>query len=405
MLSKLLSPKTQKDLNLKTLFYYIANESGLTRMELAERMGLSPSTCMRFIDELKKNDLIYECGEAESSGGRRAKRYAVSPTSSYLIGVDISRTSVRILLLQLDLEPVDATSFRMTEGNTPDVTITKIADEIKQILAKHNIDMDLLLGVGISSIGPLDTNKGMIKNPKYFPAKGWKEVPIVEQLQQLISVPTILCYGEQTALYAEHRFGAALNSQNAVHINKGIGIRLGLLLNGKIVRPNKPVGAFGQGHMTVDIDGRRCDCGNYGCMNAYSTIPAILKEVRKHLKKGAESTLHSKISDVTELRYSHLVEAYNEGDILVADVLKDTALYSGAGLANLVTIFQPDIVILSGPIYQDFDIFFTTSVKQAKKRYERYFPSLETQFCKGDLGDQARAIGSGGLMFETMFTN
>lgn len=403
LLKKILESSTQKGINLKKIFYYIVNESGLTRTEIAEKTGLKLSTCGRLIDELMELNLIYECGEAESSGGRRAKKYDVKANNNFLIGVDISRTKVNVLLLEINLEIVAEEKFEMNHLFTPDVTLMKITECINRLLHMNGIELDAVLGIGISSIGPLDIDAGVIINPQQFPAPGWKNVEVVKQLKEHFNLPIILCYGEHSALVAEHRLGAVKGCVNALHINKGIGTRLGLLLNGVVVRLSNAQGALGQGHMVVEIAGRKCSCGNYGCLNAYTTIPAILGEVKKKLKKGDDSLLKYKVKDISNVKFTDVVYAVNNDDPLTKQVIKEAALYSATGLSNLINLFQPEKIVLSGPVYRELPLYYEIAIEKSKERYKRLYPDLHVVFSQGELGENAVAIGAGGLLFDTLF--
>ncbi|MBP2076046.1 ROK family transcriptional regulator [Oceanobacillus polygoni] len=406
MLKEILELTTQKGINLKEVYNVVRNESDLTKVEIAEKTNLKFSTCARLIEELVEIGLLYESGEAHSSGGRKAKKYAITSTTNYVVGIDISRTFSKVLLMTLDLNPIEEQRFEMNETSTPDVMIKFYINTIHTMLKKNGIEESSLLGIGISAIGPLDTKNGIIKKPLHFPASGWEDIPIVDRVKEYFDTEVVLDYGENSALSAEQRQGAAKSDSSIFHINKGVGIRLGIMLNGEILRPRggDKGGAFGQGHMVVDIHGRKCTCGNYGCMNAYSTIPALVKEVKNHLKRGADSVIHDQVDNVSEVSFSHIVSAIEEKDQLCEQIVKDTAYYSGTGLANLITIFHPSKIILSGPMYRELKLFYDMSIETAMNRYKKLFPDLEVTFTQGELGENAAAIGAGGIVLDYLLS-
>lgn len=405
MLKKIIAGSTQKELNLKNIYYVIAREPGLTRTEIAERTDLKLSTCGRLMEELLANHLIYESGEAASSGGRRAKRYAVRSEQYYMIGIDISRTNVKVLLLNVDLSIVQEEKIKMSRSSTPKATLEKITTYIKKMIQRENIVTDNLLGIGVSAIGPLDIEKGMIKNPMHFPAPGWEDVPVVSTLEQSFSIPVVLTYGEHSALFAEHRIGAVRGCANALHINKGIGTRIGFLMNGKVIEPSNEQSAFGQGHMIVELGGKRCVCGSYGCLQAYTTIPAILNEMKHRLKKGEDSLLQTELKEIDELEFTHVIDALKRDDCLTKRVIQEAALYAATGICNLINLFQPEKIILNGPIYRELPLYYETVMIKTEERYRKLFPHLHITFSQGDLGENAIAIGAGGLLFEKLFAN
>lgn len=406
MLRELLRTTTQKGEILKRIFKTVKNESDLTKAEVADRTGLKFSTCARLIDELIENNLLRENGEARSNGGRKAKKYVITSNANYLIGVDISRRFSRVLLLTLDSKPLEEKHFVMDESSTPAIVLQKLTANINEILEKKDLTIESVIGIGVSAIGPLDTKNGVIKKPLHFSAPGWENIPIVEKLKEHFSTKIVLDYGENTALSAEQRHGTARGAENAFYINKGIGIRLSLMLDKNVLRSRGEGkgGAFGQGHMTVDIHGRKCTCGNYGCMNAYSTIPALVHEVIKHLKRGAPSILRDEVDDISAVTFQDIVSATKRNDTLCEQIVRDTAYYSGAGLANLIIIFHPSKAILNGPMYRDLPLFYQESIKAAENRYKNLFPDLDVTFCHGELGEKAAAIGAGDYALDSLLS-
>ncbi|MGY4691482.1 ROK family transcriptional regulator [Salibacterium sp. K-3] len=404
MLKNILSTTTQKGLNLRVLYHCIRNESELTRAEIAERTGLKLSTCARLIEELIEMWLIYESGEAESSGGRKPKKYSIEPSVNYLIGIDISRTFSKVLLMQLDLQILEEEKFNMDETSSPEIMIGKFIACIHTLLEKRELSINSILGIGIGAIGPLDIEKGLIKKPLHFPAPGWENVQITKILKKEFNTEVVLDYGENTALDAERRHGAAKENKSVVYINKGVGIRLGLMLNKEILRSSggDKVGAFGQGHMVVDIHGKKCACGNYGCMNAYSTIPALVEDVQDRLKEGRPSLL--KPDNASDVTFPEVLEAVEKGDNLCEEAVKHAAYYSAAGLANIIIIFHPDKIILSGPMYRYLDLYYRTVIENAEKRYKKLFPQLEVAFSQGELGENAAGIGAGSLVLDYLLS-
>ncbi|AXF57043.1 ROK family transcriptional regulator [Salicibibacter kimchii] len=404
MLKDILEMTTQKGNNLRTLYQCVRNEGDLTRAEISERTGLKLSTCTRLIDELIEKKLIYESGEAASSGGRKPKKYSIEPAANYIIGIDISRFFSKVLLMRLDLVVLEEEKFDMNSESHPTVVVQQFIESIHKMLRKHELVSSSLLGVGVSAIGPLDTENGIIKDPLHFPASGWKNVPITKMLKDAFHTKVVLDYGENTALDAEYRHGAGKDHKNVVYINKGVGIRLGLMLNGEILRSSggDKVGAFGQGHMVVDIHGKKCICGNYGCMNAYSTIPALTEEIRDRLKEGRPSLLHDKVNDATDLTFAQVLNGLEQRDETCEQAVKDIALYSAAGVANLIIIFHPSKIILSGPLYRNVPLYYESVIEGAKSRYNKLFPQLEVAFSQGELGENAAGIGAGSLVLDSL---
>ncbi|MGY4691469.1 ROK family transcriptional regulator [Salibacterium sp. K-3] len=402
MLHEMLHSATQKDANLKAVYKCVRNEGSLTKAEAAEKTELKLSTCARLIDELIERGLLLENGAAQSQGGRKPKKYKINPDVQYIIGIDISRTFSKVLLLNLDLRILAEQTFVMDDSSSPNILMDDFIACIGQMLETWNISSSDLLGIGISAIGPLDTEEGIIKAPLHFPAPVWENVKMKEKIQQHFPVEVMLDHGENAALMAEYRHGDAKNERNIVHITKGAGIRIGIMMDGRMLRSRggDKAGAFGQGHMVINFDGRKCTCGSYGCMHAYSRIPVLVEDVQSALKKGNSSILQQQKEDMSDITFRDIVYAAEQKDPLVEGIVTDMAHITGIGLSNVINMLHPEKIILSGRMYRQLEGFYDQTIDVAKNRFKRLFPNLDVSFSRGKLGENAAAIGAGNLIFD-----
>ncbi|WP_257347398.1 ROK family transcriptional regulator [Pseudalkalibacillus decolorationis] len=401
MIKQFIETLSQKNKSLKHLYSLIREHGPVSKSELIERTGLKQTTCTRLIDELIEKQLIVESGLGESSGGRKPLIYQINPDYYYLFGVDISRTHTKVLLMDLNLDIKEEALFSMNEESTPEVTINFIENEIINMLHTHQLNTSRILGIGIGAIGPLDRENGKILNPIDFPTKGWNNVPIGKILSEKFDTKVLLDSGVNTAVVAEYKKGLDKEVHNIIYCLSGIGIRVGILNDGHLVHgPADNLGLFGQGHMVVNIHGRKCVCGSYGCMHAYSTIPAIKEEVIHSLKRGHDSVLQEKLNDVGQVTFSDICWAVQENDALCSHIVKDAAYYTGVGLSNIINILQPQLVILNGPIHTQMDLFYEVTKDIALKRTTTIYPGYDVQFSRGELGENAAAIGAGSMVFD-----
>jgi len=201
----LMSPKMK---SLKRLYGLICNKGPIDKNSLMELTGYKSATCSRLIEELLHAELIYESGLGKSSGGRKPSMYTINPNISYLIGVDISRSYTRVLLLDLNLTIVDSAKLEMTWQCTADYTLQFVIEKIEQMLSKHDIQHEQLLGIGVGTVGPLDREKGIIIEPKLYISDGWKNVNIVEILSQRFNTLVLLDNGANLAALGEYQGSA-----------------------------------------------------------------------------------------------------------------------------------------------------------------------------------------------------
>lgn len=395
MLKKFNQPLSQKEKSLKLLYKTVFEHESISKSDLIAKAGLAQTTCSRLIEELIDCKLIKENGFGESRGGRRPHLYEIEKNAYYLIGIDISRTYTKVLLLNLHFQILEEARLPMDQSSTPKVTIDFIIHEIQRMLQKRHIETANVLGIGVGAIGPLDREKGMILNPVNFPSPGWIDVPIQALLSEALQVEVILDYGVNTALLAEYQHEFFKKYKNIVYLIRGTGNRSSIIMDGHLAQGPDKLGMYGQGHMIVDINGRKCICGSYGCVHAYASIEAIKNDVMKQLKLGKDSILLKRVSDIEKIQFDDICQAVNDQDPLCSEIVRNAAYYSGIGLSNLINLLHPDLIILNGPTYTKMDLFYKVVTDTAHKRSQITFSNHEVVFSRGNLGENAIAIGAG----------
>lgn len=355
---------------------------------------MTVSTLTRLLEELTSQGLILESGFGISTGGRRPILYEMNPAYAYVFGLEISRTLSKLVLVDLAMNKLDSRSWVMSEEMTPDVLTGLIADEADRMLAEHQIAKSAVLGLGIGAVGPLDRIAGVILEPSYFPAPGWKNVAICRMLGSRLSLPVLLDNGANTALLAESWVNRSQSFKHLLYVHAGIGLRSSMLSEGKIIYGAVDMeGSVGQ--MIIQTDGisHRDAGGNYGALESYASLYAVEKAARSALKQGRATLLSQLVGDPEQLQYRHVLEALKKNDPLVVEIMTEAATYFGIGLANLLNILHPEKVILGGPLLAEGELFFQIATQVAiRKAY--YYPAYQVVFSKGNLGEEALAIGA-----------
>jgi predicted NBD/HSP70 family sugar kinase len=398
VIQRFLENTSHKNENLKRIYRLIQKYGPISKSTLIERTGLKQSTCARLIEELLQAGLIIESGFGESSGGRKPLMYQIQPDHFYVIGVDISRTHTKVLLMDLNLTVKEEAKLLMDQQSTPDVTIRFIENQIENMLERQQIDISRILGIGIGAVGPLDREHGMIINPLHFPAFGWENVPVCRMLAETFHTTVLLDNGANTAVLGEYRNGLWREVDSLVYNLTGIGFRCGVLTRGQVVRgPVDMEGAFG--HVVVDVHGRKCTCGAYGCLETYATILAIREEVIRYLKRGKPSLLNDRVLDAEQVDFQDICWAVKENDPLCCDVIVDAAYHYGIGLSNMIYLIHPEMIILGGALVTEMDLFYRVATETALKRVKLY-PGYEVKFGRGSLGENAVAVGAGCMVLD-----
>lgn len=380
----------------KKIFSLVQKKGPVAKSEILEMTGMKLSTLNRFMHPLKDSGLIVESCTGESSGGRRPTLFDINKKDFIILGIDLSRTYTRVVLTNLKMEILFREQFSMDESHTPELTVKKISGILDSALAALKIEKRKLIGAGLGTVGPIDRSKGSMLNPVNFPAKGWMNVPVRRMLEEELGCPVAIDNGANTAVLSEYLFGDGRKFASMAYFGCGVGIRTGAIASGKIIRMvNDSEGSFG--HMTIDVDGEQCSCGNFGCIDCYASIPSIMRSFSSFLKKGRTASISKPID---EIGFLDICSAADSGDALASDVISSAAAVFGAGLANYINLLNPGFIILSGPVIKNSKLFYDVSTEIALKKH--YLKGENTiVFSRGGCyGDDAISVGAAAMFIE-----
>lgn len=269
-----------------------------------------------------------------------------------VIGVDLGGTSIVVGAVPLDGSAVWGLASRPTPVTAgPEGVVALIAEMVDDCVrmttrTTGSVKLDVV-GVGIGAPGPLDTAAGVVL---FAPNLHWRDVPLRGQVAQATGLDARLENDANCATLGEWWQGAARDARYAVGITIGTGIGGGIVLDGKLYHGAADV-AGEIGHMTIAYAGRRCSCGNYGCLEAYASGTAIAARAVEGLEAGVESRLLSYVDgNVGGVTAATVYQAAHDGDPLALAVITDTAKYLGTGLANIINVLNPDIVVVQGGV-------------------------------------------------------
>lgn len=268
----------------------------------------------------------------------------------YVIGIDLGGTKISGALADLNgnILSQQTTPTNAFEGEIP--VLNRIIGVIEDVMKKAEKIPDEIRTIGIGSPGPLDAKNGVIITTPNLPFKNFKLVaPIVHKF----NIPTYLDNDANVAAIGEYMFGAGKGTSNMVYVTVSTGIGGGAILNGRIYRGSS-FNALEIGHTTILPDGPRCNCGNYGCAEALASGTAIGRQGREAVEKGLETSLKN-YDKVTS--YEVFKEA-EKGDKVSQDILNKSLNYLGITIANVITSFDPDMVVIGGGVAQAGKIVF-----------------------------------------------
>ncbi|MFU0799730.1 MAG: ROK family transcriptional regulator [Xylanivirga thermophila] len=382
------------DTNTMGIFNIIRHNGPLTVTGLMEVTQTPRTTLNRNIKELLERKLIKQEGTDSSSGGRPPALFSVNPDGVYTIGMELSRSNIRLLICNTILEPIWIYDMPINTNSTPEEVFPKIFSILNDAIDASIPDKQRLIGTGIGSVGPLDLKKGILLNPSSFPNTSWTNINLKELFESNLKIPTFVENGASTAVMGEYAKNASKGIHNIIYINVGVGMRCGVVLRGHLLGGDgNAEGAFA--HMVLKPGGRSCYCGNYGCAESYVTIPAIIKEFQYELRKGKESILMSNMS-VDEITFKDICTAAKNNDFLATEVIENAAVYTGLAIANIINVLHPQMIVLGGMIPDNSKYYYNRTIEVAKKNI--YNPGhLKYVFCPPSLGHNTIAAGAAAL--------
>ncbi len=267
--------------------------------------------------------------------------------SDWVLGIDLGGTNIVAGCTRRDghaLQGFRSEPTRPEEG--PDAVVDRIVALGRAAIADTlaGDPEGQVLGVGIGAPGPLDRAAGVVL---LTPNLGWVDMPLRDRVGGPLGLDAALDNDANCAVLGEWWRGAAQGTRHAIGVTLGTGVGGGIIVDGRLYHGASDV-AGEVGHITIDANGRRCACGNEGCLEAYASGPAIARRAVEALRAGAESTLTA--LDPAAITAQQVYQAAAEGDPTARDVVRDTARYLGAGVANLLNIFNPEVVVVCGGV-------------------------------------------------------
>lgn len=312
-----------------------------------------------------------------------------------IVGVDIGGTNVVVGTVTEDGSAIHGLKKERTlVGDGADAVVTQVAQMVDHSLSDTRAALGTttvdVAGVGIGAPGPLSTKTGVVH---LTPNLGWRNFPLRDRVSEAVGLPATLDNDANCAIFGEWWRGAAQGADTVVGLTIGTGIGGGIVLKGEIHHGASDI-AGEIGHMSIDSTGRRCKCGNYGCIEAYASGSAIADRAVEGIEAGAETRLASYVGgDLTAITAHVVYDAAKDGDTYALEVIKDTARFLGTGVANLVNIFNPEIVVICGGVTAAGTRLFEPLRAEVKRRAFR--PAVEAcQILPGQLPGTAGVFGA-----------
>lgn len=374
----------------------IYQDRSVSRQELSQLTGLSPATVTNVVTELLRDGMVVEAGIEESQGGRPRSILTINPTYGYFLGVEIGETLTRTELFDLTLRQLGAAACHLAlDESEPEQVVEQIHAQIKGLLHEANITPEQVLGIGVGVGGVVDfTDQASVSLPSW----GWRTVPLGNLLQERLDMPIYLDNAAKALTLAESLFGAGQGIEHLAVLLVGTGIGAGIIAHGTLYRG--AINSAGEwGHTCLELAGRLCRCGSRGCLEAYVGAPGIIERLRE---VEPQSPLLQ--SNDQHRSLAAIVDAAYQGEPAATRLLKDTAHYLGAGIANLINLFNPQLILLGGWAGLQMGEAILPQLRQYVECYALRQPFSVTRIELCRLGQDAVPMGAATLCLEEFLT-
>jgi glucokinase-like ROK family protein len=343
------------------------SQSGISRAELAETMGVSRSTVSTIVNSLIAQGLVLERGAGVSRGGRRPIVLEVNRDAGRVMGVDIGASHLTVVLADLMGCIVAQVEEPLSIERGPETCLVSIFRLVDAALAHAGVSMAEVLAIGVGVPGPVVAEHGIVTAPPIMP--GWDAFPIRDRLQAHWGTPCILDNDADLGALGEWNFGAGRGETHLAYIKVGTGIGCGLLLDGQLYRG--VLGTAGEiGHVTVSQAGPPCTCGNYGCLEAMAGGRAIGQRAELAVRAG-QRTLLAQTCHGRAITALDVALAAEEGDAVSQQLLADAGRHIGSALASLINLLNPGLVLIGGGVTGAGDRLFDSIHHVAVERTMR----------------------------------
>jgi predicted NBD/HSP70 family sugar kinase len=366
----------------------------LSCAELSWKIKKSLPLTTKLVNELIEDGYVLETGFAPSTGGRRPAMYSLKPDVLYIVSVALDQFVARITIMDLQnkfVTPIE--KFELPLQQNPEA-LSILADKIRQVIEASGLPKDKIAGVGIGMPGFVDFKKGI--NYSFLKTRAGQS--ITEYITDKVGIHAYIDNDSSLIALAELRFGAAIGKKNAMVINIGWGVGLGLVLNAELFRGHSGfAGEFS--HIPLFANGKLCSCGKTGCLETETSLLVIIEKTNEGLKTGKLSKLKSTQLEHYEQASEALVTAVQDGDRFAVELFSAAGYNIGRGVAILIHLLNPEAIILSGRGSMAGKIW-QAPIQQALN--EHCIPRLaaNTGIEISTLGYNAELIGAAALVME-----
>ena len=391
-----LEKKDNKNSLLKKTILYLCIERGEHSIAaISEAIGASVPTATKLIGELMEEGFMIDLGKSGTSGGRRPSIYGLNPDAGYFLGVDIRTTHASVAVTDFKgglLTFRDDIPFQM-EAN--EEAVHRVASSIREFINKENLDWNRIMGLGVSIPGRVNPVTGYSNSYSFDPAR-----PISDILAEDLNVHVVLENDSRAMTYGEY-LGGGLKEKNMLFVNVSWGLGMGMIMDGRLYYGTS--GYSGEfGHFPLLDNGQMCRCGKLGCLETGASGSAMVRMIGEALSAGRVSSLARKYKAEGRVNLNDVFAAIKSEDILAIETVEKIGTNLGKGLAGLINIFNPELVVIGGKLAVAAGDYLMLPIRTAIKRHVLNIANQDTTIKLSQLKQKAAPFGASLLVRSRM---
>ena len=381
-----------KELNRAIVINTILNYGPISRTRISEFTDLGLSTVSNIVADLIKKELIYETGEEESSGGRRAILLEFNCNDRFVLGIKIGLDGIIVGLVNMKSKVLDQYFIPSPVKNSEKIVLEVLIKAIRDLINKNHIKTEKIVGCGIGVSGLVNQKEGILVFSKIL---GWKKIRFKELLEKEFDFPIFIDKDVNVLTLAEKRFGVGKKINNFICITIGKGVGAGIVINGDIYHGSYG-GAGDFGHIIIDKDGPLCYCGKRGCLETFSSDQFIINKIKEALS-DQQGTI---IKDLNSITVDTVLKAAQEGDEVSKNIFQEVGENLAIGIVNLISLFDPELIVVGGEGVKAGELIFPTMRKVVRDNFPY---KKEIKIVPLQPGEEGWIIGAAELVLSEVF--
>lgn len=389
-----------RDINMAMVMDCVRRHGPVSRVEISDRTGLGRSTITGLVNLLLREELLWETGSGESSGGRKPVMLELNAGARHVLGLKLAPGAVSAAVCDLRARVVARAGRPLPRGQEPAAVLDQMKACVEDALAAAGVSRERVIGVGVALPGVVDPATGTSVSPTFF---RWSNLAVRSELEAALRLPVLVENDANAFALAEHAHGAGRGFDHLIAVTVGIGIGSGLIAGGQLYHGARS-GAGELGHITIHEGGPQCVCGNAGCLEAMASDAAVARGARAAVSAGQVTALDGLSGgDPARIDRSMVVAAAQAGDGVARRLLAEAGAHLGTGLANALNLLNPQRIVVGGEAVQQAGDLLLEPLRQTLARRSFSVLADGVDVVPAALGDDAWVIGAATLVLEEFF--